>query len=380
MLVSVTVAILGTGMLSVGYQTRARAIRTADDLAARVAADAGLTQALHTLFAQAQAGTLDPDALPGASDVSLPNFEGTFTYTVTAGPGGGYTLTSVGNFHGTQRTVEAVVNAASLTHRYAAFVLQNLTLDNSARVDWYNNEPGDDPLQVGTNATSSGAIKLHNASYINGDVIVGVGGDPGTVIQKNGGDYAGSAYAQSQNPEVPAVTVPADLTAGPDNGQINSTRTISTSGRYTTIDLGNAEKLTINGAVELYITGNVSLGNSAEIRINPGCSLVLYVAGNIVGNNTSKFNNLTDDASKLKLLGTNTCATVTLKNAGDLYGILYAPAAALTLDNGATVRGAITARTCELKNGAKLYYDASLRDQPDSSFGGTLELASWREY
>jgi hypothetical protein len=380
MFVSAVVALLGTSMLGVGYHARARATRTAQDLAARVAADAGLTKAMHTLVSQYDDGTLDPDALPGEIDVDLPQFEGTFTYTIVAGPSGTYTLTSVGSFLNSQRTVEAVMQPGGTVHEYAIFVLQELILNNSAQVDWYNNEPDDDPLQIGTHSTGAATIKLGNSSYINGDVVVGAGGNPGTVIQNNGGTYTGAAYAQSQSHEAPAVSVPADLAASPGSGPIDSNRTISNSGKYTKIDLGNSEKLTINGDVELYITGNVTLGNSAEIRINPGSSLVLYVDGNVVGNNSSKFDNRTNDATKFKLLGTSTCATITLKNSGTVYGLLYAPQAALTLHNSATVRGSITARTCELKNSAKLYYDASLRDQPDPALAGTLELSSWREY
>ncbi|MBM4025575.1 MAG: hypothetical protein FJ280_09235 [Planctomycetes bacterium] len=379
-LVSAVLAALGASMLSVGYHARTRASRLADDMAARVAADAGLTKAMHTLSTQFDAGTLNPAALPGETNASLPHFEGTFTYTIAAGPPGSYTLTSVGSFHNAQRTVEAVMRSGGMVHQYAVFALQSLVLNNSAKINWYNNQPGDAPLQIGTNSTGAGAIKLNNSAYINGDVVVGAGGNPASVIQNNHGVYTGWAYAQSQNQEAPSVSVPAALVTGPSSGPIDNTRTISTSGKYTKIDLGNSKRLTISGNVELYIAGTVTLGNSAEIRVNEGGSLVLYANGNVTANNSSKFDNRTNDATKLRILGTGNCTKITLHNSGNMYGVVYAPQAALILHNSATVRGAITARTCELNNSATLYYDASLRAKPDPALAGGLELASWREF
>ncbi len=276
-------------------------------------------------------------------------------------------------------TVEAVMKGGGMVHDCALFALESLVLHNSARIDWYNYRSGDAPLKTGTRSTSRGAIVMHNSSYINGDVVVGAGGDPGDVIDGSG-TYAGSAYAQSVSHETPAVSVPAGLVSSPSGNAIDRNQTISTSGKYSKIDLGKSEILTINGRVELYITGNVTLGNSAEIRVNEGCSLVLYVDGNVAGNNSSKFNNKTRDAKCLKLLGTGSCSQITLNNSGDMYAIVYAPSADLVVHNSATVRGSVTVRACELKNSAVMYYDASLREHQDPAFTGSLELASWREY
>jgi hypothetical protein len=378
--ISAVVAVLGTSMLAVGYHARVRALRTVQDMAARVAADAGLTKAMHTLKSQYDAGVLNPLALPSETNTSLPNFEGVFTYTIALEASGRYTLTSTGTYQGAQRTVEAVMEQGNLVHEYALFALESLVLRNSARIDWYNNESGDAPLIIGTNSTNSGAITMYSSSYINGDVVVGAGGDPAQVINNGGGLYTGSAYAQPENRVPPPVVVPAALVSAPSSGNINNNRTISTSGKYSKIDLGNGEKLTINGDVELYITGKVSLGNSAEIQINEGGSLVLYVDGDIVGDNSSRFNNMTNDPRRLRIFGTNDCSKVELKNSGDMYAVVYAPAAAVTIDNSATLWGSLTSRTCELKSSGVMYYDASLREYQDPALVGTLELTSWREY
>ena len=377
--ISAVVATLGTGMLTLGYQTRIRATRTAQDMAARVAADAGLTHAIHTLQTQFDDGSLDLDALPSQTDASPANFEGTFTYSVTSDESGQYTITCVGTFQDAERTVEATLGSSGMSFSHALFAQSRLTLYNSARIEEYNSQPGGAPLKIGTNSTDSEAIVLKNGSYVDGDVVVGAGGDPSDVIKDEGGTYTGSVYAQGADNPLPSVVVPGALASASSQGQIRNDITISSSGKYSNINLGNSEALTIEGDIELYVTGDVVLGNSAEIRISEGSSLILYLDGDIEGKNGSQFNNLTEDPARLIIMGTETCADIRLKNSGDMYAVIYAPQAAVISDNSATIWGSITADTCDLKNSATLYYDASLADQSVGD-AGTLELGSWREY
>jgi len=372
------IAVLGTSMLTLGYQTRIRATRTAQDIAARVAADAGLTRAIHVLNAQFADRALDPEALPSEADAIIANFDGTFTYTVVIGPSSQYTITSTGSYQGAQRTVEAVLGAVPMTHDHALFGQSGLLVHSSARVDQYNSTPGDDPLSVGTNSTDPAAITLKSGSYIDGDLLVGVGGDPVVVID-NGGTYTGSAEAQTVNHPLPPVVVPDVLALGSNLGKIDGTRTIANSGRYAGIDLGNGQTLTIAGNVELYVTGNVVLGNEAEIRVDEGCSLALFVDGRIEGKEGSTFNNTTSDPMRLRILGTETCEEIILKNSGDMYAVVYAPRAAATIHNSATLWGSISADSCDLNTAGIVHYDASLQTRPDDLLL-MLQMASWREY
>jgi len=63
------------------------------------------------------------------------------------------------------------------------------------------------------------------------------------------------------------------------SGDITDDVTITQSGQYGRINLGNPETLVIDGTVELYVTGDVVLGNGARIEIREGASQVLYVEG-----------------------------------------------------------------------------------------------------
>lgn len=377
--ISAIVAVLGGGMLTLGYHSHVRAMRTTQKMAARVAADAGLTRAMHTLSSQFADGSLSSMALPSQSDVNLPNCDAVYTYAVSQNGAGVYVVVSTGACQDAQITVESVMTRAAMVHEYAVFAQGDLLLRNSAIVDWYNGNSGDALLKIGTNSAELDEITLDNGSYINGDVLVGVGGDPDAVIKDLGGSYAGTAYAQSVSHPAPSVVVPDDLASAASQGDIAHNVTIASSGKYDRVNLGNAETLVIDGQVALYVTGSVILGKSARIEIKEGSSLVLYVDGNVEGKVGSQFNNLTKDPRRFKLLGTETCEKVELKNSGDMYTIIYAPQADTALYNSAVIWGAVASKTAKLDKGASLYYDASLTDYQDPLLA-VLKLTSWREY
>jgi len=379
MAISAVVAALGGSMLTMGYHSQVRATQTTQKMAARVAADAGLTRGIYTLEAQFAAGTLSVKSLPTETNVDLPNSDAAYSYAVTVDEAGGYKVTATGTYGAAQVTVEGTMSGAGLTHEYAIFTEQDLVLRNSSVVDWYNHKSGDEPLKVGTNSTDSNKITLYHGSHVNGDLVVGAGGDPFDVILDKGGTYTGLVYAQSTSHPVPAVVVPDYLRASASKGDITTNTTISSSGRYDGINLGNSKRLVIDGNVELYIDGPVILKKSAVVEINEGGSLVLYVAGDIEGKNSSQFNNKTKDPRRLKVMGTDACTDVELKNSGNMYAIVYTPDADLTVHNSATIRGAVTSKTCELKNSGTLYYDASLDDYEDPLLA-ELKLTRWREY
>ncbi|UCD53125.1 MAG: hypothetical protein JSW27_10870 [Phycisphaerales bacterium] len=376
---SAVVAVLGAGMITLGYQSRVRVTKTVQHMAARVAADAGLSKAIHTLTAQFYDGSLDPLTLPSETDVAIPNSQEEFTYTISLDGAARYVIVSTGTCRSAQASVEAVMAVAPVVHKHALLTQGDLTLGSSAVVDSYNDDGSGTPLQIATNSTSANAITLYRGAYVDGDVLVGSGGDPLEGIESRGGSYAGTAGTQSVNAAIPSVVVPDYLAAAASEGRITSDVTMTDSGKYDRINLGNSETLVIDGAVELYVTGDVTLGSGARIEIREGASLVLYVDGDIEYKTGSQIDNLTGDPRRFKIMGTDSCGAVELKNAGDMYAVIYAPQADVTLYNSATIWGSVTSKTAELKGRAVFHYDASLASYEDPLLS-QLKLTGWREY
>jgi len=379
MLVVVILLAMGTGLLRLGLGSRVISIRTASNITAQCAADAGLTKALFEMNEKLKVETWDDSTLPLGTNISLPNCDAVFSYTVTGDLGSGYTIQSTGNSNRAQRTVSCTLQLQG-PFEAAIFADGYITLYNSATVDWYNYDADDANMKVGTNSTADGSVNLANSATIKGDVAVGVGGDPDTAIDLgNSAVIEGQTSALSQEVELPPITVPEAIDSLPSGGTINNDTTISSSGKYSSIDLGNSETVIISGDVTLYITGDITLGNSAELQIEEGSSLTLYLGGDFEGKNSSAVNNETKDARSLQIYGLESCQDMRFKNSSDLYGTIYAPNADVIMDNSAKVYGAVVAESFDMKNSGVFMYDASLRDVSINDEAVYFTITNWHE-
>ena len=360
----VILIILGMGLLALGHQSQFQATRATREIAARVAADSGLAKAIYEMNQQIKVKPWNDSSLPAEAEQSLPNFNGIYSYTITGDTTNGYTIQSVGIFNGLQKTIEVSLQLQSPFGEFAVFGGENIELKAEADIDWYNYDAGDEDFKIGTNGTQSGAVTLKNNSNVNGDIVVGVDGDISVAVSDNGANITGTLGTMSEEFILDSVTVPAWLTAMALGGTITNDTTISSSDKYSGINLGNGEEIEIEGDVVLYITGDILLKNSAKIIINDDAdgSLTLYVGGDITGNNGSSFNNETEDSKKLKIFGLDSCSEMLFKNSSEFYGIIYAPRAEVTFNNSVDAYGSVICKQFEQKNSAGFNYDASLRD------------------
>ncbi len=373
---------MGTGLLSLGLHSRIISIRTASDIAARSAADAGLIKALFEMNEKLKVEPWNDSSLPQATNISLPNCDAVFSYTVTGDLGSGYTVESTGIFNETQRTVSCTLQLQG-PFEAAIFTKDGMQLNNSAVVDWYNYTEDDKIMQIGTNSIASGSVVLRNSANVNGDVLVGMGGEPSVVINNYGATVTGDTRALTERYVMQPVTVPEWLESLPSSGAIpNDTNdtTITTSARYSSIDLGNSETVTISGGdIILYITGDITLGNSAELGIENNASLILYLGGDFEGKNSSAVNNETKDPKSLQIYGLDSCETIQFKNSTDLYGTIYAPNADVVMDNSANIYGSVVSKSFEQRNSATFNYDVSLREVSINNEAVYFTITNWHE-
>jgi len=373
---------MGTGLLSLGLHSRIISIRTASDIAARSAADAGLIKALFEMNEKLKVKPWDGSSLPQATNISLPNCDAVFSYTVTGDLSSGYTVESTGIFNQAQRTVSCTLQLQG-PFEAAIFTKDGIQLNNSAVVDWYNNTEDDKIMQIGTNNTASGSVVLRNSAIVCGDVVVGMGGDPSVVINDYGATVTGDTRALTERYVMQPITVPEWLESLSSSGAIpNDTNdtTITTSARYSSIDLGNSETVTISGGdIILYITGDIILGNSAELGIENDASLVLYLGGDFEGKNSSTINNETQDPQKLKIYCLDSCENMRFKNSGDFYGAIYAPNADVVMDNSANIYGSVISKSFDQRNSGTFNYDVTLRDVSINDEAVYFTITNWHE-
>jgi hypothetical protein len=375
--------VIGGGLLRIGLQSQLAAVHMTSEIQARCAVDAAVAEAVFEMNKKLETVPWDDYFLPEATGESLPNCEATYSYTVTGDIDSGYSVDAVGMSGNSVRTITARLELRG-PFESAIFADEGITMNSSALVNWYNYEVGEKNLQIGTNSTDVGAIQLANGVTVNGDILVGMGSDPDVVIDATWATITGDTYSLTEFYELSSVTVPDELQMLPSGGTINNDTTLIASATYDGINLGNNETLTIDGPVSLYIVGDIILKNSAELQVvdevtNPDAYLILYLGGDIEVKNSGNINNLSADASSFQLYGLDSCQSISLKNASDLYGTIYAPNATVEMDNSANLYGAVVADSFIQHNSAEFNYDASLRDVNTTNWGVYFIVEDWSE-
>jgi len=378
MIVVMILLAMGVGLLDLGMKGRVFSIRTASDIAARCAADAGMTMALFEMNEKLKVKPWNDSSLPEATNESLPYSNAVFSYTITGSPGAGYTVESVGTSGNTERKVTCVLKLQG-PFEFALFAEDGAELKNSALVDGYNFGADDELLKLGTNSIESGAFTFKNSSTVNGDVVVGVGGNPDLVIDDFGATITGDTRTMTERNTLPPIEVPQWLESLPTGGTIKNDTTVTNSAKYSGINLNNSKTLLIDEDVTLYVTGEIILGNSAELQIENDASLVLYLGGDFEGKNSSTINNLTQEAKKLQIYCLDSCENMLFKNSSDFYGAIYAPNAEVVMNNSADVYGSIVAKDFEQMNSGTFNYDASLKDANVNDEAVHFVVTNWHE-
>ncbi len=384
--------IVGVGVLSISMQSRSTAARSSSDISARSAADAGLTQALYTMNNILEAKTWSDGSLPKASYVQLPNSDATYSYQVTKittadSNDDFYTLKCIGKSGRRQKTVSCTMELRGV-FEYAIWVAGTLNLKSGTTISAYNQDADDPPLQIGTNSTAAGAITAKTGVTIDGDVVVGPDGDPEVVINNTTeAAITGETYPSLTTREIPTVTVPQYLVDMVSSGSIGTSATISSPAKYDSINLGGAtgydpnkvDKVSVNSNVEIYVTGDLKLGNGDEVIIQPDASLTIYLGGNLYVDNSGGINNLTKDPTKLQIYGLDTCANMDFKNSGTFYGAIYAPDADIHLYNSFNLYGAVVSKSFTQDMNANFFYDMNLREVDPTMIGVHMIIKRWSE-
>ena len=360
--------IIGVGLLTLGFNRRLYSIRSNHQLAARCAADYGLTKAVHEMNLRLPA--VNNSNLP-ADNNTIPGNNATYSYTVT-GSYPNYSVTAHGTSGPITKTVSCDLRLKSI-FEYAILTKDTLDIGSVSTVNCPNNCDGI-PLKIGTtnNPNTNAQITLKPNSTVEGDILLGQGGIPSLVI--GAGATYGNIYAVATDFDLPKPTVPSYLSSAGPGGNISNPAAITSGNyKYQNLSLGAFKTLTITGNVQLYITGDITLGNKANIILAPNAKLTIYLEGELEGKNGTGFSN-SGDPSQLAIYGVPTCVDdicasgdINIKNSDDFHGTIYAPDAYVHIYNSVTVFGSIIAKDYKQDNSAVFTYDARLREPTDAN-------------
>jgi hypothetical protein len=381
----ILLTLTGMALLNLGLQTRISAIRTAQGIQARWSADAGLVKAVVEMNKKLSAKTWSDISMPAVTNEVLFQSDQSFNYQVDKDGSGNYTVTSTGMTGPATKRVYATMGLKGLFDS-AILVKDKISLMPNTLVAGYNSEDAADTdfdLKIGTTSTAAGSIPLGPGTVVEGDVFVGVGGNPQTVIGA-GGTITGQKYTLHEELDFPVIIPPSSLPyIGTALSATTTTITLdpTKSGTYTEISLSSSGLLEIQGGdVELHITGNIDMGNGCEIIVQPGSSLTLYIDGDINADNSGGINNQAGNVKDFQLFATGTEEQVfNMKAKSSIFGTIYAPDVDITLYPKAEMRGAIVGKNVTFKSGGVFYYDEALRDVSIDDVGARFVVKRWRE-
>ncbi len=416
--VMVVLMIIGAGLLSLGYDSRVYATRTADAIVARSAADSGLTKALWEMNRRLQTGWSDTD-LPHERNTSLPLFGAPFsaTYSYRVGKAGyyrwlyhsgwlpeeyqdmleyilvtnpsdhSYIVRSIGKYRYATKRIIATVQLRGRAGQ-GVIARERIILKSDTLVDGFNsNDPTDldVPLEIGTLSILPDQVILNNGIVVDGSIVIGVGGDVDTVI-KDLGATTGPRYPMQEEIEIVVAERPTHLLNKPNinvHGEA-ITLTPADSGQYNKIELKRSTEpsiLTVSGGdVELYVTGDIWMGQECEIKIEKGSTLTLFIDGDIRSGGKSGFNN-EGKPTDLTIWGTaDVKQSMDLNAKSEYFGQVYAPNSDILMRAKGDLYGAFTANSFEIKAGGNLFYDGALREVDTDDECVYFAIQRWSGY
>ncbi|MBL7214935.1 MAG: hypothetical protein ISS71_04580 [Phycisphaerae bacterium] len=372
-------------LIGVAREARIRTAKSVSGISARFAADAGVERAIYLMNKDLEAGTWSVDDIPTYTSESLTACNAEYTVTFDGSLASGYQITSVGKSGWSTKTVCATVKLNNpFANDYAILTKGNLGMKSKSTVSGYNSGDPDETnvlVAIGTLSNQNSSVDLKSGVTVEGDVYIGPGGDPDEVVLiKDDDSVEGEIFVMPKTLNLPIIT-PPNFTAfqGKISGK-NVTLTTSDSGKYTEIDISNKGKLEINGDLILYITGDVTLDNEAELKVKKGSTLKLYFDGDFEAKNSSNINNESKVPFKVQLYGTGSSQKIEMKNSSDIQGVVYAPNADMTIYNKVDAYGAFIVDTFEMKNSGDVYYDKALKETSLDDEAVYFTITRWEEF
>jgi len=203
---------------------------------------------------------------------------------------------------------------------------------------------------VATNATGDDEVVLNAGSDIYGDLMVGPGGNPSDVIKKkNNATITGAIGTLTEPIQMPVITIPSGFGASVGDISIATNTTIGNQMiRCDAFEVNNARTLTIDGDVKIWCD-DFTLNSSADLEMNAGASLEIYVDGAFLVNSASKFNHNTQDPGLVTVFVLG-ATDPEINSASGAYLNMAAPSAMLKINSSSFMGGNFIGRAVEMNS------------------------------
>jgi hypothetical protein len=313
---------------------------------------------------------------------------------ISQGGGGGVTAAT------TQVTVVGA-NSGTPMFPYALYATGTgcgaIQMSNNATTNSYNSSISSNPsafLATGGNIGTNGNLSLVGGSTVHGNVSTGYAGTstsssctgaPAGINLNNGGSFTGSHTVATVN--FPTTNPPTTAPVGPCTAspacqsQYYAGTYNMPAGPYGDVSFGNGD--TVQLAAGVYVLNSISVAGGVTVKMPSSGAVTIYIQG--TGSSTPiDFSNGTianggGAPANLQVIYGGTGA-VKLGGGTAQYAMIYAPNAAVTMNNANTLYGGIIGNTIVFAGGGTVHYDQALSNVMTGSKQLKQEGFSWNSF
>ena len=206
-----------------------------------------------------------------------------------------------------------------------------VNLSTSCAIDGYRSSSGayggsnsGHDVTLVTNTSNTSGIRVSNNAVIQGSTYNRPGANPTNVVSiTNSGLITGNRYEQSVQFALPALAAPTGMPSSSGNRTINSgSTTISSDVTYGNLIINTGATVTISGDVRIHLTGDLTMSGTAQIVVNNGSRLRLYVGDDMTLSSSAKINNLSNAATRFELYQYGSSSDLVMSDTSTISGIL----------------------------------------------------------
>ena len=254
---------------------------------------------------------------------------------------------------------------------HAIFARNTIHIQGNAGTDSYDSSVGSyaatnscTSAHIGTNSVGNGDVEVQsNSTNVCGNVYVGAGGVPASVVTGNG-NITGTKSAQATNMALPNVTFPALANAAVFNHAFNNTNgVLQPNFKYGTVSCKNGS-LTLSAGK--YIVSSLTLTSNCQLKMGTGPIEVYFSSALDLKSGTVV--NSSQKPSNLLFYGGSASTSVHVQGGVDAAFAVYAPSADCELQGNADVWGALVCKDAHVQGNAHVHYDRALANFAGSSF------------
>jgi hypothetical protein len=375
---------LATAMLTTSVQDSKLARVETEVMRTQYVAEAGVNHAILDLLGggSGNIGTeSDPEEFSGGTVwvVAVDNGDDT------------YTLTSSADVEGQQQGIEVVISPTWVS-MFTMALFGDLDLGASGTVftDSYDTDLGTYASQAVNTDVMTGVTyaRPYGTLGSNGDIVlrggVTVMGDatpgPGRTVTIIGSTVhvSGSTAPADQTTALPRFDYSPPIASAGDLSLSGANLTLTAGTyRYGSVQMSATSRITIQGDVDLYIDGNVSVTAQAMFDIAPGAKLKIHHGGGtfkVAGNGV-----LNQDKEPNRCVLYSRSTDVMMVGNSGLYAAIYAPDAVIDPGGTTDIFGSFVGSQIYVGGDAQFHYDEALARDPDLGFAGSYRIVSWRK-